>query len=273
MIKMSHRYVRKLRAAILDWSGTTMDKYVLAPAIVFQKVFKNKRIPISMKEARIPMGLRKDLHIKAITEIPSVRQRWHAYYGCDPNQEDVDNMFEDFVPLQLSCLKEYSQLLPGVIDTIAQLRDLNLKIGMTTGFSRDMVDILLKDAQSQGFVPDCNVAGDEVEKARPSPQMVLKNLELLGVQPSEVVKVDDTIGGIGEGIAAGCWTVGVSRYSNYMNIDSFEHELELSKEELDNRNQKSREMLRGAGAHYVIDSITELPQIVQQINNKFYKII
>ena len=265
---MSQRYVGKLRAAILDWSGTTVDKYVLAPAVVFQKVFQNKRIPISMKEARLPMGLRKDLHIKAITEIPSVRQRWHAYYERYPNQDDVAIMFEDFVPLQLSCLNEYSQLLPGVVDTISKLRDLNLKIGMTTGFSRDMVDVLLKDAKSQGFMPDCNVAGDEVEKARPAPQMVLKNLELLGVEPKEAVKVDDTIGGIGEGIAAGCWTVGVSRYSNYMDIDSFDHELELSKEELEQRNQKSREMLRGAGAHYVIDSITELPQIVQQINDK-----
>ena len=36
---MSHRLRRPLRAAILDWSGTTVDKYVLAPAVVFQKVF------------------------------------------------------------------------------------------------------------------------------------------------------------------------------------------------------------------------------------------
>src|SRR5437868_8956798 len=59
---------------MLDCSGTTMDRYVDAPALVFVEVFKNYGLEISMDEARAPMGLRKDLHIEAITEIPSVRQ-------------------------------------------------------------------------------------------------------------------------------------------------------------------------------------------------------
>ena len=39
-----------------------------------------------MKEARLPMGLRKDLHIKAITEQPEVKERWKSVYGRYPNQ-------------------------------------------------------------------------------------------------------------------------------------------------------------------------------------------
>ncbi|KAH3729550.1 hypothetical protein DPMN_055521 [Dreissena polymorpha] len=39
------------------------------------------QVPISMKEARLPMGLRKDLHFKASSEIPEVQERWK-----DPNQ-------------------------------------------------------------------------------------------------------------------------------------------------------------------------------------------
>ena len=64
----SFRFVRQyrgaLKAAILDWSGTTADKYVLAPAVVFYDVFAKHKVPITMAEARGPMGLRKDLHIK-----------------------------------------------------------------------------------------------------------------------------------------------------------------------------------------------------------------
>ena len=44
-----------------------------------------------MKEARLPMGLRKDLHIKAITEIPDVRDRWHSVYGKYPDQGEFEN--------------------------------------------------------------------------------------------------------------------------------------------------------------------------------------
>ena len=270
-----YRYLRKytgpLKACILDWSGTTADKYVIAPAVVFKEVFEKHGVPITMKEAREPMGLRKDLHIKAITEIPEVKERWRERHGKYPTQNCVDKMFKDFVPLQIGNLGTYSTLLPGVRAAVFRLRnECNLKIGVTTGFTRPMVDVLLMDAISQGFEPDCTVAGDEVENgARPKPFMVYKNLDLLNVSPIQsVVKVDDTVGGVGEGLEAGCWTVGVSRYSNYMDIDSEEHESRLSQEELLERNRKSRETLQKTGAHYVIDTIVDLPDIVREINHK-----
>merc|ERR1719187_1466481 len=62
-----------VRACILDWSGTTADAHVLAPAVVFVEVFEKHGVPISMAEARLPMGLRKDLHIGKILEIEEVR--------------------------------------------------------------------------------------------------------------------------------------------------------------------------------------------------------
>merc|ERR1719266_440329 len=74
-------YTGKLQAAILDWSGTTADQHVLAPAVVFYEVFKKHGVDISMAEARGPMGLRKDLHIAKILEIPEVRQRWTDIKG------------------------------------------------------------------------------------------------------------------------------------------------------------------------------------------------
>ena len=270
-----YRYLRKytgpLKACILDWSGTTADKYVIAPAVVFKEVFEKHGVPITMKEAREPMGLRKDLHIKAITEIPEVKERWKETHGKYPTQDCVDKMFKDFVPIQLGNLGTYSALLPGVRAAVFRLQnECNLKIGVTTGFTRPMVDVLLMDAISQGFKPDCTVAGDEVENgARPKPFMVYKNLDLLNVSPIQsVVKVDDTVGGVGEGLEAGCWTVGVSRYSNYMDIDSLAHEGELSNEEIERRHQISKNILVNTGAHYVIDTIVDLPDVVREINHK-----
>ena len=37
-------YVGQVKAAILDWSGTTADKYVLAPAVVFVDVFEKHKV-------------------------------------------------------------------------------------------------------------------------------------------------------------------------------------------------------------------------------------
>ena len=263
-------YRGKVKALILDWSGTVADAYVLAPAVVFFEVFKKHGVEISMFEARGPMGLRKDLHIKALTEVPEIRHRWKEIKGKDPDQGDVDDMFADFVPMQLDCLRQYTGLLPGVAEVVQRLQKQGIKIGSTTGFVRPMVDVLEKDAKKQGYVPDASVAGDEVEHgARPKPFMVYKNLDMMDVHPIQsVIKVDDTISGIGEALEAGCWGVGVSLYSNYMDIDSLAHAESLSDEEMARRLDHTNEILQKAGAHYVIDSLTDIEPVIEDVNRR-----
>jgi phosphonoacetaldehyde hydrolase len=250
--KYNREYRGGVKAVILDWSGTTADAYVIAPATVFVEVFRNQGVEITMLEARGPMGLRKDLHIKALTE----------------TAVDVSNMFEEFVPAQLACLPQYTDLLPGVAEVTQQMQRDGIKLGVSTGFVRSMVDVLLREARKQGFCPDATVAGDEVENgARPKPHMVYRNLDLMDITTiASVVKVDDTISGVGEGLNAGCWAVGVARYSNYMNINSLEEANSLSETEIERLTEETREQLRKAGSHYVIDSIAELPAVIDDIN-------
>ena len=266
----SRGYRGKVKALILDWSGTTADAYVLAPAVVFVEVFKKHGVDMTMSEARGPMGLRKDLHIKALTEEPEIRERWKEAHGAYPDQGDVDRMFEDFVPMQLACLRQYTTLLPGAAETIKTLQGQGIKIGSTTGFVRSMVDILEEDAAKQGYKPDASVAGDEViHGARPAPFMVYRNLDILGVTPIQsVIKVDDTLSGIGEALNAGCWGVGIARYSNYMDIDSLEQAENMDADEIQRRLENTREILRKGGAHYVIDEVSELLDVVADVNER-----
>jgi phosphonoacetaldehyde hydrolase len=261
-------YRGKVQGLVLDWSGTTADAYVIAPAVVFVEVFKRQGVEISMLEARGPMGLRKDLHIKALTEMPVIRDRWREIKGADPCQEDVDRMFEEFVPLQIECLPEYTLLLPGVADVTQKMQADGIKIGVSTGFTRPMVDVLLAAAREQGYNPDATVAGDEVVNgARPKPFMVYRNLDLMDIHPIQsVVKVDDTASGVGEALEAGCWGVGVSLYSNYMDINTIDQADAMPAEELARRNVATAEILRKTGAHYVIDTIVDLPGVIDDIN-------
>jgi phosphonoacetaldehyde hydrolase len=261
-------YTGEVKALVLDWSGTLADAYVIAPAVVFVEVFNKQGVEISMLEARGPMGLRKDLHIKKLTEDPVIAERWKGIKGAYPNQSDVDAMFADFVPAQLACLKKYTTLLPGVKDVCLRLQERGIKIGASTGFIRSMVDVLLEDCIAQGLTPDATVAGDEVmHGARPAPHMVYKNLDLLGVHTIQsVVKVDDTASGVGEAINAGCWGVGVVRYSNYMNINSMEEAAQLSETEIARRMEYTRDILLKTGAHYVIDSLADIEPVIEDIN-------
>jgi len=264
-------YVGPVKGLVLDLSGTTCDKYVIAPARVFFEVFQKYGIPVTMEEARIPMGLRKDLHIIEMLKFPEVQARWQQKYGRASTPADAAAMYKDFIPMQLACLRNYGALIPGTAETINNLRkERGIKVGLSTGFSRAMVDVLLEECAKQGFVPDASVAGDDVVNgARPKPFMLYKNLDLMDIHPIQaVVKVDDTAGGVGEGLEAGCWAVGVARYSNYMNINTLEEEATLSKAEIERRVVHSRDTLRNAGAHYVVDDLTHLPAVIDDIEGR-----
>ena len=46
--RFKREYRGKVKALVLDWSGTTADAYVIAPAIVFVEVFRNQGVQIAM---------------------------------------------------------------------------------------------------------------------------------------------------------------------------------------------------------------------------------
>jgi len=52
-------YVGRIKACVFDWSGTVVDCGVFGPTVTFMEVFKNEGVPITIDEARAPMGTHK----------------------------------------------------------------------------------------------------------------------------------------------------------------------------------------------------------------------
>ena len=85
-----------------------------------------------------------------------------------------------------------------------------------------------------------------------------------------VVKVGDTIADIKEGVNAKVWTVGVVLGSNELGL-TLDEVNALSATELELRKQDVRNRMLAAGAHYTVDSIEELPAVIDNINNFNYQ--
>jgi phosphonoacetaldehyde hydrolase len=251
-------YRGKIQAVLLDWAGTTMDFGCMAPAVVFVEVFKRKGVPITMEEARAPMGAHKRVHIERITQLDSVRTRWQQQHGRLPNDADVAAMFEEFVPLQLKCLSDYSELIPGTLDIIKILRKRGYKIGSTTGYTTEMMAINLRDARKQGYAPDSTVCASDVPAGRPYPYMCLQNVINLGVSPVEAcVKIDDTRPGIEEGLNGGMWTIGLAISGNEIGMP-LKSWRKLPKAEQARLRSGAYTRMYQSGAHYVVDSIVDI---------------
>ena len=266
---MSFSYRRTYRgpveAVLLDWAGTTMDFGCMAPAAVFVQVFASRRVPITVDEARAPMGAHKKVHIQKISELEAVRRRWQETHGRVPNDADVDAMFAEFVPLQLACLSEYSKLIPGTLEVVAELRRRGIKIGSTTGYTSEMMQINREDAKRQGYVPDSTVCASDVPMGRPYPYMCLQNAINLNVTTVvSCVKVDDTSPGVEEGLNAGMWTVGLAVSGNEVGLP-LETWQALPKEEQAQKRARAYTRMQQCGAHYVVDSIADLMPCIDDI--------
>jgi phosphonoacetaldehyde hydrolase len=258
-------YCGPIEAVLLDWAGTTMDFGCMAPAVVFVEVFKRKKVPISIEEARAPMGAHKRVHIQRITELEPVRRRWQDAHGRLPNDDDVGAMFAEFVPLQLDCLSKYSALIPGTLEVVGKLRARGIKIGSTTGYLTEMMKINFADAKRQGYQPDATVCASDVPAGRPLPYMCLQNVIKLGVSSVQAcVKVDDTIPGVEEGLNAGMWTIGLAVSGNEVGM-MLEQWQALPEDEKRVKRERAYKRMRQCGAHYVVDTIADLMPCIEDI--------
>jgi phosphonoacetaldehyde hydrolase len=259
-------YRGPLKAVILDWAGTAVDYGSFAPTVVFQRLFESQNVKITPEDARSGMGLMKKDHLRTILARPSVAAAWQAVHGAPASEADIDNLFNNFVPLQLAVLKDYAEPIPGVLDTLKTLRQQGLKIGSTTGYIRSMMDMLAPEAERRGYAPDCIVCPDEVPAGRPYPWMCYQNAMRLGVYPMQaMVKIGDSLSDIEEGLNAGMWTVGLSLTGNMLGLSEAEVAT-LPVDVLDSRRQAISDQMVQAGAHYVIDGLWDCPRIIEDIH-------
>lgn len=261
-------YRGPVRAVVFDWAGTTVDFGCCSPVMVFVEVFRQQGVSITPAQAREPMGTQKRDHIRLICEMPAVRQQWEKVHGRPPHESDIDAMYKQSVPLQTRSVVEHSALIPGCLETMAALRRRGIGIASTTGYSREIMDALLPHAKALGYTPDATVCASEVPQGRPAPWMLLECARQLNAFPVEsLVKVDDTVPGILAGLNGGAWTVAVSATGNEvgLNLDEFNA---LDETQRRQRVDRSANKLAQAGAHYVVDSIADLLQCIDDIEQR-----
>jgi phosphonoacetaldehyde hydrolase len=256
----------KLQAVLFDWAGTTVDYGSRAPTAVFVEIFRRRGVEVTIAEARGPMGMSKREHIAAVLALPRITQLWNEVHGRPPVDGDVQAMYDEFLPLQLDTLSAGSDLIPGAVEAIDECRRLGLKIGSTTGYTRALMEVVKPIAAAGGYIPDCVICSDDVALGRPTPWMNFRAAEAMNVYPlSEVVVVDDTPVGIAAGLNSGSITVAVSQTGNALGL-SLAEVGNLDPQELKTCLAVIERDFLAQGAHYVIRSVAELPQLLAKIS-------
>ena len=256
----------KIKNIILDWAGTSVDFGSFAPVKAFMTAFNEYGLNPTDDETRAPMGLAKRAHVAAMLSGKRLSDEWTTKHNRPHTEADIDAIYEKFEPALFNVLKNYANPLPNVLEAVAQIRELGIKIGSTTGYTRQMMDIVAPIAKENGYSPDHLVCPDDVNgKGRPYPYMIWRNLEFLGCTDiREVLKIGDTEADMQEGRAAGCLSTGVIIGSSVLGLSDIEL-ASLKPESKEELFAKARQRYFASGADFVIDSIAELPKLITTI--------
>jgi HAD superfamily hydrolase (TIGR01509 family) len=126
--------------------------------------------------------------------------------GTLPPQQDFG------VELSAAISEVLSRRLNAFEDAVDTLDALSGKVAMAVASSsgRDRLDLSLETTNLRRFF-SASVAGDEVERGKPAPDMFLAAAELLEVAPETCIAVEDSPAGIAAAKAAGMTVVAVDR--------------------------------------------------------------
>ena len=80
-----------------------------------------------------------------------------------------------------------------------------------------------------------------------------------------MVKIGDTISDIEEGLNAGMWTIGLAKTGNEIGLNQAAI-AELDADDLQRRLDRAYKRMHQSGAHYVVDGISDVPPLLDEIN-------
>jgi HAD superfamily hydrolase (TIGR01509 family) len=102
---------------------------------------------------------------------------------------------------------------PGAVELVERLRQLDgVGLGLASNSPRFLVDDALGTA---GLIDafDVIVTSDDVEHAKPAPDIYLLACERLGVAPADALALEDSASGIAAAKAAGLTVIGVPQFA------------------------------------------------------------
>ncbi|WP_167193344.1 phosphonatase-like hydrolase [Brevibacterium pigmentatum] len=218
--------------AVFDMAGTTIDERDEVYRVL-REATEREGADYSDEVFQKWMGTEKHWAIENLLRLG----------GIEVTEEVHERAWHWFrAELRETYTKNPPRPLPGIEEALSTLRERGIKVGLTTGFSREIADLIFS---TMGWAPgetfDVAVTGDEVPAGRPAPDLINKVMDTVGVTDrAAVVSVGDTSADVESALNAEVTAVGVLT------------------------GHLSREDFAAEGAHLVLDSVADLPAVLAE---------
>ena len=149
--------------------------------------------------------------LKGVSRVESLNRilNWASYTATE-EQKEIWLKEKNDNYLQLITHMNPSEILPGVVDFLGQIKADGYKIALGSA-SKNAEIILEKTHLTPWF--DVIIDGNKVSKSKPDPEVFLKGAEGLGLLPSECIVFEDAQAGVEAAIAGGMKVIGIGEAS------------------------------------------------------------
>ena len=133
----------------------------------------------------------------------------HLFAGQELTKEEASRLAYEKEALFRELYHGSAQTVPGLVDFLKSLRGAGIKTAVATSAPVENLDFVIDALGLRGYF-DALLNESMVTRPKPDPEIYLKAMQLLGVEPSESVVFEDSITGLSAGKAAGAFVVGVA---------------------------------------------------------------
>ena len=193
---LSGRY----RAVIFDMDGLLLDTETLWHESEVE-LFRRHGVEFTREDQMAVIGTSRAITSRYFAE----RLGWPPERG--------DELVDEMVGLMHARVRRQVHARPGAVELIDGLRRLDgVRLGLASNSPRFLVDEAVGSAGFAGAF-DAIVTADDVEHAKPAPDIYLRACSLLGVAPSEAVALEDSASGVTAAKAAGLTCIAVPLFA------------------------------------------------------------
>jgi phosphonatase-like hydrolase len=189
-----------IKLVVFDMAGTTVqDDDGVSNA--FHAALQAEEVDVPETEITRVMGLPK----------PEAIRQLLLFIGRTADTEEVSRIHLTFVKKMKDYYAQHPDVgeIPGATAIFTRLRTAGVKVALNTGFSREIVEVLLNRlGWTVPEVIDATICSDEVKCGRPYPDMIQQLMTQLNVNDTnQVAKIGDTWADLEEGNNTKCGLV------------------------------------------------------------------